>query len=102
MKYVGVVTLVFLMMWPVTEKANATTVSLADTARAADARYGPLEDLVTSGTRTADWETRSAELRETLIKYFGEFPATRIDLKPRIISEQNVTGYTRQKVRYLT
>lgn len=72
----------------------------------AEAKYGPLDDLLTSATPPVKsakaWQQRRHDIRSSLIRYIGSFPALRCELKPREIREEKLDGYTRKKVRYLT
>jgi dienelactone hydrolase len=71
-------------------------------ARAADAKYGPLTDLVSTGTTAESFMKRREQLKATVLNYIGPFPAQKCELKPRVLREEKLDGYTRFKVRYLT
>ncbi|MGI8904960.1 MAG: alpha/beta hydrolase [Candidatus Sumerlaeaceae bacterium] len=82
------------------------TPYLTQIAEKAESRYGRLNDLLSSGTRpvrsSSDWPDRRAEINATLLTYLGPFPRNRCDIQPRILREEQIDGYTRKKVRYLT
>lgn len=71
----------------------------------AEHKYGALDPLIPPGMATptarALWATKSRAIRTTLLQYIGSFPASTLDLSPRIIREEKLDGYTRIKVRYL-
>lgn len=80
--------------------------SIQEVARTAEAKYGPLDDLLTSATppihNPKEWERRRSHILAVLTSYLGTFPQVRYDLKPRVLREEKLEGYTRKKVRYLT
>lgn len=73
-------------------------------ARRADEKYGKLSDLSTTGPvqNLQHWAIRREEIGKTLLDYLGQFPKERVELKPRILREEQLVGFRRLKVRYLT
>jgi dienelactone hydrolase len=79
---------------------------VAEIAEHADVKYGRLPDLLRSTnkqiTEPSEWERRQAAIRQTVLQYLGPFPRQKCELKPRILREDKLNGYTRKKIRYLT